>query len=377
MEHASHLATPPVSSSRGSGDIYVPEIEDVDAEQAYEVATALCLQQRYEEALPFAEAALEEMKASHGSAHTRLCPCELLLAQCLLALRHLDAAATHCRRALNIFAAKPPSEKVRRTHRDNVTATGFKTLQSRRLDLLLLQAREQMRLLARCLRLVAGMGLPNPELNFFEDKPTSVWKPSRHLLELEDWWRERGSHVHIYGATCEVVNDQPPNCFTSNCTRITFVLRTALSKPAPASSRIALHRVCSNGMRLSPHFCAAVSPNLVPEILDLIAGCEARVQQMDAHIKTDRSVASSYKKASHLSTRDGLWYVCNFFVFREKTRDQLSALEITQLRRALEAFIVKVSDFPMLCAKRRVERAPYHARSSPRTFWCRNQMSAQ
>jgi len=191
------------------------------------------------------------------------------------------------------------------------------------------------------------MGLPNPELNFMEDKPTCDWTPSTHLLELEDWWRERGSHVHIYGATCEVVNDQPPNCFTSNCTRITLV--------APAH------------------------PNLVPEILDLLAGFEARVQQMDAHIRTDHAVASSYKKASHLSTKEGLWYVCNFFVFRESTRDQLSALEITQLRRALEAFTVKVSDFPALCAKRPVERAPCHAmrEAHSRTFWCRNQMSAQ
>lgn len=121
MEHASQLATPPVSSSRALGEIYVPAIEDVDAEQACEVATALCLQQRYEEALPFAEAALEEMKASHGSAHTRLCPYEVLLAQCFLALHDVDAAATHCRRALQIFAAKPPSEKVRKTATASIT----------------------------------------------------------------------------------------------------------------------------------------------------------------------------------------------------------------------------------------------------------------
>ena len=138
MEHASQLATPPVSSSRALGEIYVPAIEDVDAEQACEVATALCLQQRYEEALPFAEAALEEMKASHGSAHTRLCPYEVLLAQCFLALHDVDAAATHCRRALQIFAAKPPSEKVRKTATASILYSTSLFSRSRRLlDLLL------------------------------------------------------------------------------------------------------------------------------------------------------------------------------------------------------------------------------------------------
>jgi hypothetical protein len=239
-----------------------------------------------------------------------------------------------------------------------------------------------MRLLARCTRLVAGMGLPNPELNFVEDKPTSEWTPSRHLMELEEWWRERGSHVQIYGATCEVVNDQPPNCFTSNCTRITFVHGTALSKPSPASSRVALHCVMCAEMvrfvRMIPHFCAAVSPGLIPQVLDLLAGYEARVQQMDAHIRTDHAVATSYKKASHLSTREGLWYVCNFFVFRESTRDQLNALEITQLRRALEAFIVKVSEFPALSQNCRLRRASLAMRDAQATtFECRNQMSAR
>jgi hypothetical protein len=152
-------------------------------------------------------------------------------------------------------------------------------------------------------------------------KPTNEWTPSRHLLELEEWWQQRGSHVQTYGSTSEVVNDQPPNCFTSNCTRVTLV--------------------------------APLSPNIVPETLDLLRG-HGVVQQMDVHIKSDRAVASSYKQASHLDTKEGLWYVCNFFVCLERTREQLSALQITQLRRALEVFTVKVSHARLLRRANRV-----------------------
>jgi hypothetical protein len=118
MEQASQLVPPPVSRWRTKIEIYVPPIEDVDAEQAFEVTQNLCFAGRFQEALPFAEAALEEMKASHGSSHTKLCQYLVLLAQVHLALGadHLESAAVAVHRALQIFAAKPPSEKVSGAH---------------------------------------------------------------------------------------------------------------------------------------------------------------------------------------------------------------------------------------------------------------------
>mmetsp|Transcript_26068 Transcript_26068/g.49509 ORF Transcript_26068/g.49509 Transcript_26068/m.49509 type:complete len:1436 (-) Transcript_26068:327-4634(-) len=261
--------------------MHLTQPENTDPEYGYKLVEWLLAKKRYAEAMPYNFHIMRALERKHGRSNPKLCKYLLLFARVEAKLEFWDASEALLSRAMHIFHTEQPKDAESRQLL--IDCTEFYSDEIIAKD----KARQKQEDEQEERILNGGVG---------NKKHTRPVMPPSKIIALQEqvWWRSE-----LEATPCrevlQVLNEPLPEMSPPKCTMLKIVTN--------------------------------FHPDLLPQVMEVLEEHGLRVNQLEVHVKRDRE------------RNNAMWYVCNFYVFLDYTRDKLSEQRMVELARSVQELL--------------------------------------